>query len=82
MAQESIPRNESERDRFLRRAREARESVARADHTLLDVEGVDQTLLDLTLSRSVMERLDAAYQNRLGMAWLQQLGSSHASGRR
>ncbi len=82
MAQEPSPRSESERDRFLRRVKEARECVARADPALLDLEGVDQTLLDLTLSRSVMERLDAAYQNRLGMEWLQQLALNHASSRR
>ena len=45
---------------FRRRAAEARAFVARIDESLLDTSGVDTTLHDLTLSRSVMGRLEGA----------------------
>jgi hypothetical protein len=76
------PEDAAERARFLRRAAEARAFVARVDPSLLDTSGVDATLHDLTLSRSVLERLQDAYRHELGNQWLRGLRRADPSGRR
>src|SRR5262249_14367943 len=69
-------------DRFLRRAKEARDYVADRDPSLLDTKAVDATLHDLTLSRSVLERLDDAYRQELRNVWLHGLNRARSSGSR
>jgi hypothetical protein len=73
---------EGDRERLLRRATEAREYASRVDPSLLDSRGIDLTLHDLTMSRSVLERLDDAYHHELGNGWLRELRRAHPSGRR
>jgi hypothetical protein len=69
----------NERERWLRRAKEARSYVARVAPELLDTTAVDTTLHDLTLARSVLERLDDAYRHELGNGWLRGLGRARSS---
>ncbi len=69
----------TERERFRTRAARARECVARLDPTLLDTSGVDLTLHDLTLAKSVLGRLDDAYRHELGNAWLRELNRAKPS---
>jgi hypothetical protein len=73
--------DEGRREQFLQRAKAARELVAEVDPSLLGAE-VDVTLHDLTLARSVIERLEDAYRHELGNVWLQELGRANPSGRR
>jgi hypothetical protein len=70
------------RARFLRRAREARAFVASVDPSLLDTSGVDTTLHDLTLSFSVIERLEFGYRHELSNEWLRGLRRADSSTRR
>jgi hypothetical protein len=74
--------SETDRERLLRRAREARDYVARVDPSLLGDTGVDPTLYELTLSRSVLDRLADAYRHELGNAWLGSLNGADPSGHR
>ncbi len=75
------PQPEDDRARFLRRAEEARAFVARVDPALLDA-GIDTTLYDLTLSCSVIERLQYGYRHALADQWLRGLRRADLSTRR
>lgn len=75
----SRPRDDTERERLLRRAAEARAAVAKVWPELLDTSGIDTTLSDLALSRTVLERLDAGYRFELAKAWLRGLPRARPS---
>jgi hypothetical protein len=53
---------ETDQQRQQRRADEARAAVAKVWPELLDTSGIDTTLHDLTLSRTVRERLAYGYR--------------------
>ncbi len=82
MGADSISTEESQRERLLRRSAEARRFVAEVDPSLLDTSGIDLTLHELTLSRSVLGRLDDAYRHELGNEWLRGLRVARAPGGR
>ena len=82
MAKEEESHGESNRERFLRRAAEARRTVARLAPELLGETGVDPSLLDATLSRSVLERLGDAERHARGNDWLRALPHVSASAHR
>jgi hypothetical protein len=73
--------SEAEREQLVKRAKMARDFVARVDPSLLEA-GVDATLHDLTLARSVIERLEDAYRHELGNVWLRGLSRERPSGGR
>lgn len=60
-----VGEQETDRERFLRRAAEARAFVERVNPALLQgAADVDQTLLDWTLSMTLRERFDAAVDHQ------------------
>lgn len=61
------------RERLSRRAAEARAAVAGVWPELLDEAGVDTTLADLALSRTVLERLESGQRFELAKEWLRGL---------
>ena len=71
-----------DRERLRLRAEAARQCVARLDPSLLDTQAIDVTLHDLTLARSVLDRLDDAYRHELGNAWLRGLERGQPPGHR
>ena len=71
--------NETESERKQRRAAEARAAVAKVWPELLGDTGVDETLHDLTLSRTVLERLQAAYEFELSKEFLRGLRRAEPS---
>jgi len=64
---------ESVEERNRRRAAEARAAVAKVWPELLDTSGIDTTLNDLALARTVMERFAAGHRFELGKQWLRGL---------
>lgn len=66
---------ETERERFLRRAAEARAFVAKENPALLrGAADVDQSLLDWTLSMTLQERFEAATHHQKEVDRLQGVG--------
>lgn len=64
---------ETDEARQARRAQEARDAVAKVWPELLDCSGVDTSLNELMLSRSVLERLGQGYRFQLAKEWLRGL---------
>jgi len=72
-------RAESKAERLQRRGNEAREAVRKVWPELLEESDVDPTLLDLMLSRTVLERLDAGSRFQQAKAWLRGLPRARPS---